>query len=231
MVARSLPWRGPCRGAGACGLTGERGARLFGPGRGRQAAGPCDAGPPRARARRPICRGNHGSFTDPVSAHRELTGRLRASPGSSRCFPRQSAPNPGRTSSAPRFSPERKCRAIAALFGVAVNRGSADDLPAEDAAVIVDRMYRKPGSGPCAGGRARPVAHENHQEMRPTGHNPAGAGSHACMRVLDGVCGTTSGAQTMLARGRADEAGEAAGGPRARAQTPPRPCGATIQGR
>ena len=80
---------------GWVGSHGERGARLSGPGDGgRQAAGPCDAGPPRARARRPICPLRHVAFTDHRSRDRKFLGRLRASPGPLRCFPCQSAPVP-----------------------------------------------------------------------------------------------------------------------------------------
>ena len=97
----------------------ERGARVSGPGSGgRRAAGPCDAGPPRSRARRPIGRALHGCFTDRRAQHRRLTGRLRARPGSSRCFPPLVGPrSPDEHRLRPRFGRVHAVEPAKRLFG------------------------------------------------------------------------------------------------------------------
>ena len=75
------------------GVGGERGARLPGPGsRGPTALGPCDAGPPRVRARRPICRGYPRTFTELVRRVRRDEGAAAREPWVLPLLPGSSAP-------------------------------------------------------------------------------------------------------------------------------------------
>ena len=63
------------------GASDLRGARRHGPGSGgRRTAGPCDAGPPRARARRPIGRDARRAFTDAVDSQRRDEGAAAREP-------------------------------------------------------------------------------------------------------------------------------------------------------
>ena len=79
--------------------------------RGPTALGPCDAGPPRTRARRPICPEDQVTFTDPVAPDPADEGAPAREPWVLPLLPRSSAPcSPERTSSAPRGSPHQHHR-------------------------------------------------------------------------------------------------------------------------
>ena len=74
--------RGSGLGLGA--RAGDAGLECVGRGAGaggqRRTAGPCDAGPPRTRARRPICRDGRGAFTDRVCRSRADEGAAPREP-------------------------------------------------------------------------------------------------------------------------------------------------------
>ena len=84
-----------------------RGARRPGPGsRGRRTAGPCDAGPPRARARRPICPDLPATFTNPAAPARTHEGAAPREPWVLPLLPVSIGPTlPEPPPSAPRSSP------------------------------------------------------------------------------------------------------------------------------
>ncbi len=92
------------------GASDLRGARRHGPGSGgRRTAGPCDAGPPRARARRPISPANHRSVTNPASPARPDEGASAREPWVLPLLPVSIGPSlPEPTPSAPRSSPSPK---------------------------------------------------------------------------------------------------------------------------
>ena len=89
------------------GASDLRGARRHGPGSGgRRTAGPCDAGPPRARARRPISPANHRSVTNPASPARPDEGASAREPWVLPLLPVSIGPSlPEPTPSTPRSSP------------------------------------------------------------------------------------------------------------------------------
>ena len=80
------------------------GRGYLGRGAGADGCGALRRGSSRGTCSPPISREQHGPVTDPRSRGRPAEGRLRASPGSSRCALAVGPLLPGRTTSAPRWS-------------------------------------------------------------------------------------------------------------------------------
>ena len=183
-------------------------------------AAPRDAGPTRARARRPICPDHRDAVTNPVSCQRTHEGAAARVPWSPRCVPRRRPLSPGtNTACAPlasrpgirRMSTQQKALARASLTRpVRATRPGTSD---HDVTPSCDSSTPPTPSHSCM---ARP-------RLR-------GAAQVACLQGQV-VRGPTSGAQTMLVPGdRGRRRPGHSGGTRVRAQAPPRPFPHAIHG-
>ena len=195
---------------------------------GRRTAGPCDAGPPRARARRPISRAYHHTFTNPPPRPRTHEGAparepwvlplLPASPGP--CPPDHHRVRPARHPRArdPKYehSPPAPTSPTHPRYQLARAPKSAHSPPAPTSPTH-PRHHRPTVSSHERQHARGPPPERQHQHRHP----PHGRRRRSPERGADD-----------LRPGSKGPTGEgAAGGPRARAQTPPRASFAAIQRR